>query len=284
MRMQTGSGPVEGLFATGVKWSCNIAPATAPAHRGRMGKKSDKYDADLERLQILLVETQHWTIEQGRKTLIIFEGRDSAGKDGAIKRITEYMSPRQTRIVALPKPTERETSQWYFQRYVPHLPADGETVLFNRSWYNRAGVEPVMGFCKPEQHTQFLSDAPSFERILADDGIVLIKLWLDISKAEQARRLAERLEDPLKRFKVSPLDAEAQARWEDYSAARDRMLDETDHNHAPWTVVATDDKKTARLNIIRHILRSIGGPGAAADAPDEDVVFPASKAKGRLAP
>lgn len=254
------------------------------AHRGPMSKKSDKYDADLEQLQILLVETQHWTIEQGRKTLIIFEGRDSAGKDGAIKRITEYMSPRQTRIVALPKPTERETSQWYFQRYVPHLPADGETVLFNRSWYNRGGVEPVMGFCKPEQHVQFLSDAPLFERILADDGVILIKLWLDISKKEQARRLAERIEDPLKRFKVSPLDAEAQARWEDYSAARDRMLDETDHNHAPWTVIATDDKKAARLNIIRHILRSVGGPGAAAEAPDEAVVFPASKAKGRLAP
>ena len=284
MRMRTGSRPARGLSATGLKWSCNIAPAAGPAHRGSMGKKSDKYDADLEQLQILLVETQHWTIEQGRKTLIIFEGRDSAGKDGAIKRITEYMSPRQTRIVALPKPTERETSQWYFQRYVPHLPADSETVLFNRSWYNRAGVEPVMGFCKPEQHTQFLSDAPSFERILADDGIVLIKFWLDISKAEQARRLAERIEDPLKRFKVSPLDAEAQARWEEYSAARDRMLDETDHNHAPWTVIATDDKKSARLNIIRHILRTVGGPGKAADAPDPEVVFPASKAKGRLAP
>ena len=282
MRILTGSG--RGLIrGTGVKRRCNIAPATGAAHRELMGKKSDKYDAALERLQVLLVETQHWTIEQGRKTVIVFEGRDSAGKDGAIKRITEYMSPRQTRIVALPKPTERETSQWYFQRYVPHLPADGETVLFNRSWYNRAGVEPVMGFCKPEQHKQFLSDAPSFERILSDDGIVLIKLWLDISKAEQARRLAERIEDPLKRFKVSPLDAEAQARWEDYSAARDRMLDETDHNHAPWTVIATDDKKVARLNIIRHILRTVGGPGAAADAPEPGVVFPASKAKGRLA-
>ena len=210
--------------------------------------KPEPYEAELERLQILLVEAQHWTIEQGRKTLIIFEGRDSAGKDGAIKRITEYMSPRQTRVVALPRPTERETSQWYFQRYVPHLPADSETVLFN------------------------------------DDGIVLIKLWLDISKAEQARRLAERVKDPLKRFKVSPLDAEAQARWKEYSKARDRMLDDTDHNHAPWTVVATDDKKSARLNIIRHILRSIGGPGAAAEAPDNDLVFRAPEANGRLAP
>ena len=282
MRMLTGFDAEPGAPPQ-LKSRGDIAPQTGPAHRGPMTKKSDKYDADLERLQIVLVETQHWTIEQGRKTLIIFEGRDSAGKDGAIKRITEYMSPRQTRIVALPKPTERETSQWYFQRYVPHLPADGETVLFNRSWYNRAGVEPVMGFCKPEQHVQFLSDAPSFERILADDGMVLIKLWLDISKAEQARRLAERIEDPLKRFKVSPLDAEAQARWEDYSKARNRMLDETDHNHAPWTVIATDDKKAARLNIIRHILRTVGGPGAAAEEPDPEVVFPASKAKGRLA-
>jgi len=249
-----------------------------------MANKSDDYDADLERLQILLVEAQHWTIDQNRKTVIVFEGRDSAGKDGAIKRVTQYASPRQTRVVALPKPTERETSQWYFQRYVPHLPACGETVLFNRSWYNRAGVEPVMGFCTPEQHARFLSDAPLFERMLTDDGVILIKLWLDITKAEQARRLAERMEDPLKRFKVSPLDAEAQARWDDYSKARDRMLDETNHDHAPWTVIATDDKKTARLNIIRHILRSIGGPGAASDAPDEDVVFLASNAKGRLAP
>ena len=249
-----------------------------------MAKNSDTYDADLERLQILLVEAQHWTIDQNRKTVIVFEGRDSAGKDGAIKRVTQYASPRQTRVVALPKPTERETSQWYFQRYVAHLPANGETVLFNRSWYNRAGVEPVMGFCTPAQHVQFLSDAPLFERMLTDDGVILIKLWLDITKAEQSRRLAERMEDPLKRFKVSPLDAEAQARWDDYSAARDRMLDETNHDHAPWTVIATDDKKTARLNIIRHILRLIGGPGAASDAPDEDVVFLASNAKGRLAP
>jgi polyphosphate kinase len=249
-----------------------------------MGKKSDRYDAELERLQILMVETQHWTIEQGRKTLVVFEGRDSAGKDGAIKRLTEYMSPRQTRVVALPKPTERETSQWYFQRYVPHLPGDGETVMFNRSWYNRAGVEPVMGFCTPEQYVRFLAAVPLFERMLTDDGIVLIKLWLDISKDEQSRRLEERVEDPLKRFKVSPLDAEAQARWDEYSVARNRMLDETDNNHAPWTVVATDDKKTARLNIIRHVLRAMGGPGAEAAAPDDSVVFPATRAAGRLAP
>ena len=248
-----------------------------------MGKKDDDYERDLEKLQVEIVNTQAWAIEKGLKVLIIFEGRDSAGKDGAIKRITEFMSPRQTRVVALPKPTERETSQWYFQRYVPHLPAAGETVIFNRSWYNRGGVEPVMGFCTPEQHEQFLKDAPRFERMLADSGVVLIKLWLDISKGEQAKRLAERMEDPLKKFKVSSLDAEAQGRWDAYSAARDRMLDETDSGPAPWTVVATDDKKTARLNIIRHILTTLNRPGHTADKPDKDVLFPAAKSEGRLA-
>ncbi len=247
-----------------------------------MGKKSDDYDDALEKLQVLLVETQAWTMEQGRKTLILLEGRDTAGKDGAIKRITEYMAPRQTRVVALPKPAERETSQWYFQRYVPHLPAGGETVLFNRSWYNRAGVEPVMGFCTPIEYERFLGDAPRFEQLLAGSGVTIIKLWLDISKPEQAARLAARVEDPLKRFKVSPLDAEAQARWDAYTAARDRMLQETDHKAARWTVVATDDKKTARLNIIRHVLRAIGGPGARAEKPDRDVVFPAARAVDRL--
>lgn len=247
-----------------------------------MGKKSDDYDDALEKLQVLLVQTQAWTIEQGRKTVIVLEGRDTAGKDGAIKRITEYMAPRQTRVIALPKPTERETSQWYFQRYVPHLPAGGETVLFNRSWYNRAGVEPVMGFYTPIEYEQFLRDAPRFEQLLAGSGVTIIKLWLDISKQAQAARLEARVEDPLKRFKVSPLDAEAQTRWDAYSVARDRMLAETDHKAARWTVVATDDKKTARLNIIRHVLRVIGGPGARAGKPDGDVVFPAARAADRL--
>lgn len=248
-----------------------------------MGKTSDRYEIDLERLQILLVNTQHWTIETGRKTLIVFEGRDTAGKDGAIKRVTEYASPRQTRVVALPKPTEREQGQWYFQRYVEHLPGAGETVLFNRSWYNRAGVEPVMGFCTPDQTAQFLEDAPRFERMLVDDGVTIIKLWLDISKIEQAKRLAERIDDPLKRFKVSSLDAEAQTRWDAYSAARDRMLAETNSRVAPWTLIATDDKKSARLNIIRHILHTLGGPGAEASRPDPRVVFRAGRSKGRLA-
>ncbi len=244
--------------------------------------KSDDYDDELEALQIELVATQAWAIEKGLKLLVVFEGRDSAGKDGAIKRITEYASPRQTRVVALPKPTEKEAGQWYFQRYVPHLPSAGEFVLFNRSWYNRGGVEPVMGFCTPEQQAQFLDDAPRFEKMLTNSGIILIKLWLDISKGQQAKRLEERMTDPLKRFKVSSLDAEAQKRWDAYSAARDRMLTETHTKAAPWTVIATDDKKTARLNIIRHILHRLGRPGLEAKKPDKDVVFDADQAKGKL--
>lgn len=244
--------------------------------------KTENYADALEALQIEMVATQAWAIEQGVKLLVVLEGRDTAGKDGAIKRITEYASPRQTRVIALPKPTERESSQWYFQRYVPHLPAAGEFVLLNRSWYNRAGVEPVMGFCTPEQHEQFLDDAPRFEKMLTASGITLIKLWLDISKEEQAKRLAARMTDPLKRFKVSSLDAEAQTRWEAYTAARDRMLAETHSKAAPWTVIATDNKKTARLNIIRHILHRLDRPGLDAQKPDKDVVFAPDEPKGRL--
>jgi polyphosphate kinase 2 len=243
-----------------------------------MGEKDD-YDRELERLQERVVDLQHRLIEAGRRAVIVFEGRDAAGKDGAIKRLTEYMAPRQTRVVALPKPTERETTQWYFQRYVPHLPAAGETVIFNRSWYNRGGVEPVMGFCTPRQCDAFLDHAPRFEKALTDDGVVLVKLWLDISRAEQARRLEERLEDPLKRFKVSPLDAEAQKRWDAYSAARDRMLAETHTAFAPWTAVITDDKKTARLNVIRLFLRALGDEAA---RPDPDVCVPGDSVDGRL--
>jgi polyphosphate kinase 2 len=248
-----------------------------------MSKKSKAYEAALEQLQVELVDSQAWLIEQGLKVLVIFEGRDSAGKDGAIKRMTEYMSARQTRVVALPKPTDRELTQWYFQRYTAHLPAGGEVVIFNRSWYNRGGVEPVMGFCTPEQHEQFLKDAPRFERMLADSGVIIIKFWLDITKDEQARRLEDRKSEPLKRFKNSSLDAEAQIRWDAYSQARDRMLEETHSGHAPWTIVATDDKKTARLNILRHILHRVGYPALRCEKPDKDVVFSADKDKGRLA-
>jgi polyphosphate kinase 2 len=249
-----------------------------------MGNKTDDYQTELERLQLKLVEAQAWAIEKGQKTVMVFEGRDAAGKDGSITRLTEYMSPRQTRVYALPKPTEREGSQWYFQRYVPHLPAAGETSIFNRSWYNRGGVEPVMGFCTPEQHKQFLKDAPRFERLLTDSGILLIKFWFDISKEEQAERLKDRATEPLKRFKRSPLDAEAQKRWDAYSTARDRMLAETHSEHAPWTIVATDHKKVARLNVIRHVLQRMGAPGCANETPDKDVLFPADKADGRLNP
>jgi len=247
-----------------------------------MGKKSDAYEKELEQLQLALVQTQAWTIEHGLRVVIVLEGRDTAGKDGAIKRLTEHMSPRQTRVVALPKPSDRESGQWYFQRYVPHLPAAGETVIFNRSWYNRGGVEPVMGFCTPQQYAQFMTDAPRFERMLADDGIIIIKIWLDISRQEQAKRLKERRIDPLKKFKLSSLDAEAEARFEAYSDARDRMLAETDRPYAPWTVVATDDKKTARLNLIRHILKTLDHVSGAVEKPDPDIVFGAEKAQGRL--
>lgn len=244
----------------------------------------DDYDSELLALQAEMVETQAWAIEQGLRVLIVFEGRDAAGKDGAIKRITEYMAPRQTRVVALPKPTERETTQWYFQRYVPHLPAGGEIVIFNRSWYNRAGVEPVMGFCTPAQHDEFLKEAPRFERMLVDDGIILMKVWLDISREEQAERLEARKDDPLKRFKVSPLDAEAQKRWDAYSAARDRMLAETDSDWAPWTVVVTDKKKDARLNVLRAILTRLDRPGAKVERPDKAIVFSAKDAADRVNP
>lgn len=248
-----------------------------------MAKKSDDYATELEQLQLAIVETQSWTIKNNLRVVIVLEGRDTAGKDGAIKRLTEYMSPRQTRVVALPKPSDRETSQWYFQRYVPHLPAAGETVIFNRSWYNRGGVEPVMGYCTPEQYAQFMTDAPRFERMLTDDGVILIKIWLDISRKEQAKRLKERRVDPLKQFKLSSLDAEAEARFDAYSDARDRMLDETDRSFAPWTVIATDDKKTARLNLIRHILSVLDHVTQDVKKPDPEIVMTADKAKGKLA-
>lgn len=243
--------------------------------------KGEDENVELERLQRRLVEVQHELIEAGRRAVILFEGRDAAGKDGAIKRLTEYMAPRQTRVVALPKPTEREATQWYFQRYVAHLPAAGEIVIFNRSWYNRAGVEPVMGFCTPQQHETFLKDAPRFEQALVEEGIELIKIWLDISREEQARRLKERVQDPLKRFKVSPLDAEAQKRWDAYSAARDRMLAETHTDWAPWTAIIADRKKTARPNVMRLTLSRLA-PGDPAFAPDPAVTVPGDQAAGRL--
>ena len=193
-------------------------------------------------------------IERGSKVAIVMEGRDGAGKDGTIKRIIEHLSPRDTRVVALGKPSDRDRTSWYFQRYVPHLPAGGEFVLFNRSWYNRAGVERVMGFCNDGEYKAFLGEAPQFEAMLVRSGITLVKYYLDISKAEQKERLADRRADPLKQWKISPIDAAAIKKWDPYSEARDAMLAQTSHTAAPWHVVKADVKKTARLNTIRHFL------------------------------
>lgn len=233
------------------------------------------YKKELRELQIGLVRYQEWMIKTGAKALVIFEGRDGAGKDGSIKRITEHLAPRQTRAISLPKPSDREATEWYFQRYVENLPAAGDLVIFNRSWYNRAGVEAVMGFCTPAQHEDFLRDVGGLERMLEESGIRLVKLWLDISKKEQARRLDDRRKDPLKQLKVSALDAEAQRRWKDYSSARDEMLSRSSSPIAPWMVVHTDIKKEARLNVIRHLLHTLAPDEIRADvpAPDPKVLY-----------
>lgn len=242
---------------------------------------------ELEALQVALVRFQQHAIETGEQDLVIFEGRDTAGKDGAIKRIVEYLSIRSTHVVALPKPTERERSQWYFQRYVEHLPAEGELVILNRSWYNRAGVERVMDFATPEEQEIFLRDVPVFERMLTGSGVQIVKLWLDISREEQARRLEARKTDPLKALKISPLDAVAQEKWDAYSKARDEMLTRTHTAEAPWFVVHTDKKSVARANIIRHLLKVLAPPEIADAIPPPDplVVFPfepAALTDGRL--
>ena len=253
-----------------------------------MMSKSDDYEEELAKLQLALVRYQQGAMESGDKAIIVLEGRDAAGKDGTIKRITEHLSPRNTRMVALPKPSDRERTQWYFQRYASQLPAAGELVIFNRSWYNRAGVEPVMGFCTPEEHQRFLADVPVFETMLVESGITLVKLWLDITKDEQAKRLEARRTDPLKALKTSPLDAEAQKRWDDYTNARDEMLTRTQCDAAPWVCVRADHKKAARLNVLRHLIRTIAPKDIAKDfeKPDAGVLFSfevAALSDGRLA-
>jgi polyphosphate kinase 2 len=222
-----------------------------------MAKPDHDYLHELRQLQIALVKTQQWSMAHGKKALIIFEGRDGAGKDGAIKPITEHLSTRNTRTVALPKPSEHDRTQWYFQRYVSHLPAAGEITIFNRSWYNRAGVEVVMGFSTPEEQEVFLRDTPTFERMLTESGVRIIKLWLDISKAEQAERLQARRDDPVKALKTSALDGVAQKEWKAYSKARDTMLLRTDSPWAPWTVVHTDHKKRARIAVMRRLVHAL---------------------------
>jgi polyphosphate kinase 2 len=228
------------------------------------------YARQIEALQIDLVRYQLAAIASGEKALVIFEGRDTAGKDGAIKRITEHLSVRNTRVAALPKPNDRERTEWYFQRYVRYLPAAAELVIFNRSWYNRGGVEPVMGYCTPEEHETFLRDTPGFEAMLIESGVRVVKLWLDISKDEQAKRLKARKDDPLKTLKISPLDAVAQKKWDDYSQARDQMLRRTHTDAAPWTIVHTDKKKEARIAVMRHLLRMLASKDIAKDVPKPD--------------
>ena len=223
--------------------------------------KHRDYEETLVRLQIELVKLQRHVIERGQRVLVILEGRDAAGKDGTIKRIIEHLSPRETRVVALGPPTDREEHSWYFQRYVRYLPSAGEIVLFNRSWYNRAGVERVMGFCTKAETEEFLETVPNFEAMLVRSGITLLKYYLDISKAEQKQRLAERRRDPLSQWKLSPIDAKAPMLWKAYSKARDRMFERTNSLIAPWTVVRADDKQHARLNVIRDLLWRLEYPG-----------------------
>jgi polyphosphate kinase 2 len=217
----------------------------------------EKYEKELLKLQVELVRMQEWIIESQLKVVVLFEGRDTAGKGGVIKRITERTSPRTIRTVALGTPTEREKSQWYFQRYVPHLPAGGEMVLFDRSWYNRAGVEKVMGFCTDDEYHEFMRTAPVFERMLQSSGLIVIKYWLSVSDEEQERRFKKRIKDPLKQWKLSPMDLEARARWVDYAEAKDEMFAYTDTKETPWNVVEADSKPTARLNLISHLLSQI---------------------------
>jgi polyphosphate kinase len=221
---------------------------------GRPKMKRKEYEAELERLHGELVAMQEWVKSSGAKVCIVFEGRDTAGKGGTIKRIVERVSPRVFRVVALSAPTERERSQMYIQRYIRHFPAAGEVVIFDRSWYNRAGVERVLGFCTPEQTERFLGQVPEVERAMVDSGILLIKYWLEVSEAEQTRRLESRINDPRKVWKLSDLDLKSYSRWYDYSRARDDMFRATDTEWAPWYVANTDDKKRGRLNIISHLL------------------------------
>ena len=225
----------------------------------KKGKKiaKDVYEKELFRLQVELVKLQEWVKHSGLKVVVVFEGRDAAGKGGVIKRIAQYLNPRTCRIAALPAPTERETTQWYFQRYSPHLPSAGEIVLFDRSWYNRAGVERVMGFCTEEEYREFLRSCPEFERMLVRSGIILIKYWFSVSDEEQEKRFQSRLSEPLKRWKLSPMDLESRSRWLEYSKAKDQMFAHTDIKQAPWYVVNSDIKKHARLNCIQHLLTQI---------------------------
>jgi polyphosphate kinase 2 len=236
---------------------------------GRLAKGA--YEKELYRLQAELVKMQEWARTSGARIVVIFEGRDAAGKGGTIARVTAYLNPRTARIAALPKPTEREASQWYFQRYIAQLPAAGEITLFDRSWYNRAGVEHVMGFCSKQEYARFMHQCPLFERMLVEDGILLRKYWFSVSDEEQQRRFRDRLDDPMRRWKLSPMDLESITRWEDYSRAKDDMFMQTDIPEAPWYVVESDDKRRARVNMIAHLLSTIPYH----DVPEPTLTLPA---------
>ncbi|MDR7184491.1 polyphosphate kinase 2 [Microbacterium trichothecenolyticum] len=221
----------------------------------------DAYEFEKYRLQIELLKFQYWLEDNGRRAIILFEGRDAAGKGGTIKRFTEHLNPRTARVVALSKPTERELGQWYFQRYIEHLPTAGEIVMFDRSWYNRAGVERVMGFCTDEEYQQFMTQAPQFERMLVDSGIHVTKFWFSVSRTEQRTRFAIRQLDPVRRWKLSPMDLASLDRWEDYTRAKEEMFRRTDKKHGPWIIVRSNDKKRARLNAMRFFLRQFDYDG-----------------------
>jgi polyphosphate kinase 2 len=253
----------------------NIEVGGAPPE-GQISVSKRSYEKELARLQVELVKLQEWVRFKGLKVVVLFEGRDAAGKGGTIKRITESLNPRVCRVVALPAPTEREKTQWYFQRYISHLPAAGEMALFDRSWYNRAGVEKVMGFCTDEEYAEFLRSVPEFERMLVRSGIILIKYWFSVSDKEQELRFQARIKDPTKRWKLSPMDVQSRSRWMEYSKAKDEMFAHTDIKQAPWYVVNADNKKCARLNCMRHLLSLIPFE----DLTPEPIILPPRQAEG----
>ncbi len=271
----------KGKGGKGDRGTAKAGPGT-PARAALKEKLSGKdYERELKKLHVELVQLQQWVVHKGRKVCVVFEGRDGAGKGGTIKAITERVSPRIFRVVALPAPTEREKSQMYAQRYLPHLPAAGEVVIFDRSWYNRAGVERVMGFCTEDEAQRFLKMVPLFEKLMIESGITLLKYWLEVTPDEQTRRLEARIDDGRKIWKLSPMDLKSYSRWYDYSKARDEMFAATDTPWAPWFVARSDDKRRARLNIISHLLSSI----AYEKIPHEKVKLPKrQKARGYREP
>src|SRR5215470_11055615 len=252
-----------------------MAPKRAAGDTAKMKRKA--YEKELRTLQVELCHLQDWVKDKGARIIVVFEGRDAAGKGGTIKAITERVSPRVFRVVALPAPSDREKAQMFIQRYIQQFPAGGEIVIFDRSWYNRAGVECVMGYCTHEEHERFLQLCPEIEKYIVNGGTQLIKFWLEVGKEEQERRFLARLNDPLRQWKLSPMDLESYRRWYDYSRARDMMLEETDTPHAPWHIVLSDDKRRARLNCISHILRLIPYQKVAS----EKIALPKRSGKGR---